>query len=173
MEMGNQYLGCPAPLSADDWPLDATLARVYNPSETPTTERIGSAMASGYELRRFMRSTVVAPVILTFGGGETVSGEILNLSIVGMFVRAGEQKDEGQECEASFTGGALKPIHVRCVVMHRKNDGMGLEITGISNTSFEYLRELIVSNADEPFKCDTEIMSNMGSLPALYDEVDT
>ena len=127
-------------------------------------------MVSGYELRRFMRSTVVAPVTLNFDGGEVVSGDILNLSIAGMFVRTAQQMDKGRECVASFSAGPMKPIHVRCVVMHRKNDGMGMEIVGIANASFEFLRELVVNHADDSFQCDIEIMSNMGNLPALYDE---
>ncbi|MCC6694019.1 MAG: PilZ domain-containing protein [Candidatus Hydrogenedentes bacterium] len=130
-------------------------------------------MASGYELRRFMRSAIVTPVTLTFDDGKMVSGEIVNLSIVGMFVRTTEPIEAGRECEASFSAAPMKPVRVRCVAMHQKKDGVGMEIVGISNASFEFLREIVMLHSEDPYQCDIEIMSNMGSIPALYEEIDS
>jgi hypothetical protein len=45
---------------------------------------------------------------------------------------------------------------------------MGLEITGIENSSFEYLRAFVVAQSEDPKACEDYILANMGNLPAMY-----
>lgn len=125
-------------------------------------------MTKTYENRRFMRSEVALPITLQFGEGQTVTGQMLNISIIGIYVRSENPMPAGSECEASFDADILKPVQVRCKVVYASPKGMGLEITGIASESYEFLRELIAENAEDSFACDTEIISNMANLPPLY-----
>jgi hypothetical protein len=125
-------------------------------------------MSSGYENRRFSRSTVDIPVQLDFGSDKLLSGRIANVSLIGIYVAAGEVPPMHSCCEASFAADPLKPIHIRGTVVHRDLDGVGIEIQGIESASFEFLREVIVDHAENAFECETTILSNMAHMPPLY-----
>jgi len=118
--------------------------------------------------RRFIRSALELPVTLSFNEALTVRGSIRNLSIAGMFVQTGQSAPEGAVCESIFETEPMKRVGIQCSVVHRSGAGLGLEITGIENGSFDYLRELIIQQSDDPQACEDEILANMGRLPALY-----
>lgn len=125
-------------------------------------------MTSTYEKRRFMRSALQLPVNLDFGPEKTLHGQLNNLSIVGMYVLTADSVAERTPCEASFFGDPLKPIKARGQVLHKEANGIGIEFTGIDQSTFEHLRELILEHADDPFACDTQMIANMESFPPLY-----
>jgi hypothetical protein len=88
--------------------------------------------------------------------------------MVGMFVQTRECAPDGSPCEVSFEIEPLKLIRAQCTVIHHDKDGMGLEITGIENSSFEYLRAFVVAQSEDPKACEDYILANMGNLPAMY-----
>jgi hypothetical protein len=118
--------------------------------------------------RRFVRHAAELPVTLTFGDEKPIKASIRNLSIVGMFVSMEQPVQEGAACDVFFEVEPMKPVATQCVVVHVDSEGIGMEITGIENGSFEYLRELIVGQSGDPQACEDEILANMGNLPALY-----
>jgi hypothetical protein len=126
-------------------------------------------MSSGYENRRFERSEVLAPVSLELVGGQTAHGQMVNLSLVGIYVVGLEPLPVGAECTARIVPSApLEPVTLRGRVMHRNESGMGIEITGIESGSFECLRTLIVENAEDAFSCEAQIVANMALIPELF-----
>lgn len=125
-------------------------------------------MTSGYESRRFSRSAVEVPVRLDFGQGKAITGRIVNVSLIGIYVTAGELMPLGSECEAEFAADPLKPIHARGCVVHEDLSGMGIEIRGIAGASLEALRDIIVEHAENAFECENIMLSNMAHMPPLY-----
>jgi hypothetical protein len=85
-----------------------------------------------------------------------------------MFVQTRESAPEGSACEVNFEIEPLKLIRAQCSVIHRDKDGLGLEITGVENSSFEYLRAFVVAQSADPKACEDDILANMGNLPAMY-----
>lgn len=118
--------------------------------------------------RRFVRHVAELPVTLTFGSEKPIKASIRNISIVGMFVRTDRPVPEGAACSAFFEAEPMKPVATQCLVVHVGPEGIGMEITGIENASFEYLRALVVEQSGDPEACEDEILANMGNLPALY-----
>jgi hypothetical protein len=125
-------------------------------------------MTAGYESRRFSRSAVDVPVRLDFGQGKTLSGQIVNVSLIGIYVTAEELMPLGSECEANFAADPMKPIQVRGCVVHEDLDGMGIEIRGIESASLAALRDIIVDNSENAFECENTMLSNMAHMPPLY-----
>ncbi|GMV90775.1 MAG: hypothetical protein AMXMBFR82_05530 [Candidatus Hydrogenedentota bacterium] len=118
--------------------------------------------------RRVTRLATAFPVTLTASDARTIHGTVRDVSILGMFVQSKESFPQGTTCEAEFEIEPMKRVGAQCSVVHRYGDGIGLEFNGIENASFEYLRVLVVSQAEDPQACEDEILANMGSLPALY-----
>lgn len=120
-----------------------------------------------YQNRRFMRVSVSVPVTLA-SGGESLSGVIQNLSMVGMYVRSEVRPPIGSPCKAVFWVDPEKPIEVQGAVVYVEREGMAIGFTGIARFGFENLRELIVMRADDPHAADTEIVEKMDLTPDWY-----
>lgn len=126
-------------------------------------------MASGYENRRFTRSAVEVPVTLDFGRGDVTRAQVVNLSLVGMYVEAVDSAPVYSECKVSLTPAPPKDaVFLRGRVMHRDPSGMGMEITGIDSGSFDTLRILIVEGAGNAFAIEEEMVAKMALIPPLY-----
>lgn len=108
------------------------------------------------------------PAKLTFGEGKVLNAVIRDLSIVGMFVETDDPMPVGSSCLATVEIEPMKSVSTRCTVTRITEQGMALEIIGIENRSFEYLRELIVNSSEDPAASDNEILENMGTLPVLF-----
>ncbi len=122
----------------------------------------------GKNRRRYARSSFSLPAQLTFGEGKVIAAVVRDLSIVGMFVETDDPMPGGSSCLATFEIEPLKSVSTRCTVARITAQGMALEITGIENRSFEYLRDLIVRSSEDPAASDNEILENMGTLPVLF-----
>lgn len=130
-----------------------------------------SSSGNAADRRRFTRTPIRISAELAPGSGEIVEGRTSDLSVMGMFfcfkpdspAEARKSLDKGQECRvALIIEGGNSPIrlNLRGVIMHRAEDGVGVEFVKMNREAFDNLRYVICYNADNEDRIQSEISSH-------------
>lgn len=102
-------------------------------------------------------------------GGITVQGEVEDLSMNGVFLRAARTSEGLRGSEGALRlvfGEGEGAIHLqaRARVMRETADGVGLKITEVELESYHHLRSLVLLNADSYDAARDEIEQHQGLL---------
>lgn len=105
----------------------------------------------GRERRRFTRVLFSRAVKLEFNDNRYEHCQLRDLSIGGMYVEGAFDQKVGDECLAYlYESGATFSMMLKFMarVVHRTNEGIGLEFTVIDYESFQFLQTMILYYAD-------------------------
>jgi len=85
-------------------------------------------------------------------GNRVIAGEVENLSLKGMFVRASEKidVDEVVEIEVKFSGASSRlAMNLNGIIRWHNDKGVGIQIKDIDLDSFIHLRNVVAYNTGD------------------------
>jgi hypothetical protein len=111
--------------------------------------------------REFTRVRTRIPVDVE-AGGETISGEIENLSLDGLWLTTTAHFSEQTPCRVTIHLSDAIMIRADGVVVRSDHDGIAVHFLGLLSESYEHLRKLIFYNAVDSDRVEQEFNSHHG-----------
>jgi len=116
--------------------------------------------------REFTRVRSRIPVDIEIGG-TTVSGEVRDISLDGLWLPTADRFDEGAACHVTIHLAEAVKVRADGVVIRSAPEGFAVHFTELLGLdSYEHLRNLILYNAVEPSTVEQEFHSHLGLLRA-------
>lgn len=113
--------------------------------------------------REFTRNRVHFDVFITTGTGVEIHGVTREVSMNGMFVECDGRLAEDTPCHAaiSLADGGVR-VEVEAQVASVRSSGLGLAFCEMSPESFGHLRRLVLYNADDTARAQSELDNHIG-----------
>ncbi len=119
--------------------------------------------------RRFTRISLPFPIIFSLENGESqVVQQIKNLSVGGCLLTLARVPETGRACTViinlSNAGEDGPCIRAQGTVVRRIDEDIAIQFTAIDPESLFHLQHLLLYNAPDPDKIDSEIQLHPGIL---------
>ena len=118
-------------------------------------------MEPGPDRRRFSRVVVSLETSLATTKGEPLSGEVTDLSVVGLGMTTTSEVPVGTPCRVQIWAGD-DVVEVRGSIVRRQGSSLGVRFDEVPYSEFERLRQLLLRHADEPALIDEELTDRLG-----------
>jgi hypothetical protein len=118
-----------------------------------------------YNQRTYTRIDVNFSVTVVPEGGEPFEATVVDISAGGLRIEYRGNIAHGSVVECSFIGDTHTLIEVRGAVCFKDSEGFGIRHTGYDTVSYMYLKELLMSIADDPHALEDEILLNLDEMP--------
>ncbi len=130
------------------------------------TERSSPERNSGFEDRReFTRVSARAEVEVLTEENWKISGSSANLSLNGLLLEVSLPTLVGKSCSVTLSLPAEpEPLRINAkgIIVQSQKGKMGIQFTSVDCEDFDYLRNLILYNASDPIRIETEFDSHLG-----------
>lgn len=113
--------------------------------------------------RAFSRVSRIPSITLKTDKGETVSGDVLDISMTGVLARLQGELAPDTECEATIQlDGWDVPYTVEApaIVIRTGVNGTALDFPAMPAQTFDELKNMILLNAADAQRAEEEIVSN-------------
>ena len=115
--------------------------------------------------REFSRVDIKILATILAKGKETLSTDVHDVSMKGLFVAGKTDWSIGTECEIHLILDGQDPpvgINVKGRVQRITEKGMGMLFTEVGLDAYEHLHNLVMLNTDDPEKVEQELNSHLG-----------
>ena len=119
-------------------------------------------MSEHIQKRSFSRVPLPFPARVTYGSSTLECNEGMNVSARGISIHTDKRVPEGTLCTVQIVLTQVPPITAKGVVAREFEGGFAVEFHEIELDSFELLKQLVRSNADDPEAVDKEFCKHLG-----------